>query len=149
MLFTGERQRQRRWSLLHGWKVEPRSDPALLASLEDENSYVQRHALDIVTSNFPLDDQFLTGNPGLRLDGEKSRLISACLKIVLKRDLSLNRRVFAWLTAPKGGEKSLEYFRSFAFQVHQTDSTAYVGHPGRNVFGRARWGLPRLSSVSP
>ena len=63
---------------------------ALCAALTDRNVLVGRPALDIVSVLFPFHQPFL-------LPSDTTTILSAALETLLKRDVSLNRRLYAWL----------------------------------------------------
>ena len=63
---------------------------ALCVSLNDSSVLVQRSALDFIQAGFPLHYSPLT-RPDMML------LNSSAVKVVLRRDMSLNRRLYAWL----------------------------------------------------
>ncbi|KYM98153.1 Protein dopey-1 like protein [Cyphomyrmex costatus] len=63
---------------------------ALCAGVQDTSVLVQRSALDFLLIGFPMHNSQLT-HPDMIL------LIKAALITILRRDMSLNRRLFAWL----------------------------------------------------
>ena len=63
---------------------------ALCSSLVDSNVLVERHTLDLVTHLLPLNAPPI--NPTLLI-----QVIISSLQCLLKRDQSLNRRLYAWL----------------------------------------------------
>lgn len=63
---------------------------ALCVALTDRNVLVGRPALDITSVLFPFHQPFL-------LPSDTTTLLSAALETLLKRDVSLNRRLYAWL----------------------------------------------------
>ncbi|KYN13865.1 Protein dopey-1 like protein [Trachymyrmex cornetzi] len=63
---------------------------ALCAGVQDTSVLVQRSALDFLLIGFPMHNSQLT-HPDMIL------LIKAALVTILRRDMSLNRRLFAWL----------------------------------------------------
>ena len=63
---------------------------AVCESLYDSAVLVQRTILDLVLVCFPLRDYCLSKD-------EQTRLLTAALNVVLRRDMSLNRRLFSWL----------------------------------------------------
>uniref|UniRef100_A0A1I7XQT0 Dopey_N domain-containing protein n=1 Tax=Heterorhabditis bacteriophora TaxID=37862 RepID=A0A1I7XQT0_HETBA len=70
---------------------------ALCATADDSGSpLVQRHLLDFLCSAFPLDSKNLNRENFVQL-------IRRCLFVVLRRDMSLNRRLYTWLMNPTGG----------------------------------------------
>lgn len=68
------------------------------AALEDEASLlVRRAALDILVTHLRLDSRTWRG---FVVQQDKIRLIKSALAVVLRRDLSLNRRLYAWILGP-------------------------------------------------
>ncbi len=63
---------------------------ALCASVQDASVLVQRSALDLLLLGFPMHNSQLT-RPDM------IKIITAVIKVVLRRDMSLNRRLYAWL----------------------------------------------------
>lgn len=70
---------------------------ALCNSLEDHNSLVIRGLLDLVLCHFPIDNSFLEHEA-------KIKLAAAILSTLVRRDMSLNRRVFLWILGSAGSE---------------------------------------------
>ena len=84
---------------------------AFAAALGDDNLLVQRGALDLLLTSLRLEGH------ALRVASPKDRglLTRAATGVVLRRDLSLNRRLFAWLLGPEENiEKQSEYFITHA-----------------------------------
>ncbi|VDK86235.1 unnamed protein product [Litomosoides sigmodontis] len=64
---------------------------ALCAAADDDGStLVQRHLLDFLSSAFPLNSDHLVREDFVQL-------LRRCLFLVLRRDMSLNRRLYQWL----------------------------------------------------
>ncbi|XP_046393858.1 protein dopey-1 homolog isoform X2 [Ischnura elegans] len=63
---------------------------ALCAALQDSSVLVQRSTLDLLMVGFPMHSSHLVRS-------DQGRLVTAALTTVLRRDMSLNRRLFAWL----------------------------------------------------
>ncbi|VDK66335.1 unnamed protein product [Onchocerca ochengi] len=64
---------------------------ALCAAADDDGSIlVQRHLLDFLSSAFPLNSDHLVREDFVQL-------LRRCLFLVLRRDMSLNRRLYQWL----------------------------------------------------
>ncbi|KAH0955706.1 hypothetical protein HN011_002395 [Eciton burchellii] len=63
---------------------------ALCAGVQDTSVLVQRSALDFLLIGFPIHNSQLTHQ-------DMISLIKAALVTILRRDMSLNRRLFAWL----------------------------------------------------
>lgn len=68
----------------------------------DSNVLVQRQLLDFVNAAFPLNSHNL-------LRSDMIRLVENCLFVILKRDMSLNRRLYSWLL---GAKNEIEYFEN-------------------------------------
>ncbi|CAJ0944009.1 unnamed protein product, partial [Mesorhabditis belari] len=69
---------------------------ALCAAADDNGSpLVQRHLLDFLCTAFPFDSPLLPSEHFVKL-------LQHCLFIVLRRDMSLNRRLYQWLLNPTG-----------------------------------------------
>jgi len=63
---------------------------ALCASLQDSNVLVQRSTLDLLLIVFPIHCCHLT-------QSDTVTVLTAAITVVLRRDMSLNRRLYAWL----------------------------------------------------
>ncbi|XP_076619120.1 protein DOP1 homolog isoform X1 [Colletes latitarsis] len=63
---------------------------ALCAGVQDNSVLVQRSALDLLLIGFPVHNSQLTHE-------RMVSLVTAALVTILRRDMSLNRRLFAWL----------------------------------------------------
>ncbi|XP_053971376.1 protein dopey-1 homolog isoform X2 [Hylaeus volcanicus] len=63
---------------------------ALCAGVQDSSVLVQRSALDLLLVGFPVHNSQLTHE-------QMVLLVTAALVTILRRDMSLNRRLFAWL----------------------------------------------------
>ncbi|XP_072393465.1 protein DOP1 homolog isoform X2 [Diabrotica undecimpunctata] len=62
----------------------------LCAAVQDSSVLVQRSALDLLMVCFPMNNQQL-------LYADMVRLVTAALTTILRRDMSLNRRLYSWL----------------------------------------------------
>ncbi|KAL5343620.1 protein dopey [Aspergillus crustosus] len=77
-------------------------EPGLLVrcfatGLVDEQALVQRNFLDLLVTHLPLSSPILQS----RITGDDlQRLIIAAVGVVSRRDMSLNRRLWAWLLSP-------------------------------------------------
>ncbi|KAK0500731.1 Dopey, N-terminal-domain-containing protein [Armillaria luteobubalina] len=69
---------------------------AFAAALEDENLLVRRGALDLLLQSMRLDSAALRKAQG----EDRTILMRAAVSVVLRRDLSLNRRLYTWLLGP-------------------------------------------------
>ncbi len=66
--------------------------------LQDSNSLVQRSILDLINICLPLNTTQIT-------KGDKLQLIVVAIHVVLRRDMSLNRRIYTWLMGSATGNK--------------------------------------------
>lgn len=84
---------------------------AFAASLGDDNLLVQRGTLDLLLTALRLEGSALhSASPA-----DRKLLVRAATGVVLRRDLSLNRRLFAWVLGPDEAlEKQEEYFNKYA-----------------------------------
>ena len=82
---------------------------AFAAAVEDDNVLVRRYALDLILQ-------------ALRLDGvaiqkasreDRITIMRAAASVVMRRDLSLNRRLYTWLLGPdENAEQQIAYLHS-------------------------------------
>uniref|UniRef100_A0A3Q4GST9 DOP1 leucine zipper like protein B n=1 Tax=Neolamprologus brichardi TaxID=32507 RepID=A0A3Q4GST9_NEOBR len=101
---------------------------SLCLSLQDSNALVQRNTLEILLYFFP----FATSEPTIALSFEDMiTVVSAASLTLLRRDMSLNRRLYAWLlgTDIKGGmvaphpelSTTMEEHIAFYFSTYSRD----------------------------
>ena len=77
-------------------------EPGLLvrcfaSGLRDDNLLIQRGFLDILVTHLPLNSAVLQKRVS---KDDLRRLVSAASSVVLRRDMSLNRRLWSWLLGP-------------------------------------------------
>ncbi|KAE8354663.1 Dopey, N-terminal-domain-containing protein [Aspergillus coremiiformis] len=77
-------------------------EPGLLircfaSGLSDEQVLVQRNFLDLLVTHLPLSSPILQSRI---TDDDLQRLLVAAVGVVARRDMSLNRRLWAWLLGP-------------------------------------------------
>ncbi|XP_073990011.1 protein DOP1 homolog isoform X1 [Rhodnius prolixus] len=98
----------------------------LMACVQDSSVLVQRCALDLFLLGFPMHNSHLTTD-------DMIRLVTASLSTILRRDMSLNRRLYAWLLGSevnmtvlshhpllrkaKANSKSTSYFEVFSKEM--------------------------------
>ncbi|EPS33880.1 hypothetical protein PDE_08842 [Penicillium oxalicum 114-2] len=80
-----------------------RPEPGLLircfaTGLQDEQLLVQRNFLDLLVTHLPLNSPILQSHI---IDPDRELLIIAAVGVVTRRDMSLNRRLWAWLLGPE------------------------------------------------
>ena len=63
---------------------------ALCISVQDQSVLVQRSGLELLLVAFPMHNSQVTRPDMVKLS-------TAAIKVVLRRDMSLNRRLYAWL----------------------------------------------------
>ncbi|KAM5256859.1 protein DOP1A isoform 1-T1 [Ctenodactylus gundi] len=86
---------------------------AVSTSVQDSSVLVQRSTLDLILFCFPFHMSQAT-RPDM------IRILSAALHVVLRRDMSLNRRLYAWLLGPRSTrhsnpeEHATYYFTTFS-----------------------------------
>ncbi|XP_072250916.1 protein DOP1A isoform X2 [Leuresthes tenuis] len=86
---------------------------AVSTSVQDSSVLVQRSTLDLILFCFPFHMSQAT-RPDM------IRILSAALHVVLRRDMSLNRRLYAWLLGPRSTRQSnpeehaSQYFNTFS-----------------------------------
>ncbi|KAH7930453.1 hypothetical protein BV22DRAFT_1000727 [Leucogyrophana mollusca] len=87
---------------------------AFSAALEDDNLLVRRGALDILLQSMRIDSAAIK-----RAQPEDCAiLMRAATGVVLRRDLSLNRRLYTWLLGPdEKSESQFAYLREHALQL--------------------------------
>ncbi|XP_059082535.1 protein dopey-1-like isoform X2 [Tigriopus californicus] len=63
---------------------------SVCSAVQDSSVLVQRNALDLLISTFPLHETFLK-------EDSMISIVTAACSVLLRRDMSLNRRLFNWL----------------------------------------------------
>ena len=90
---------------------------AYAAALEDDNILVRRNALDLILQVLRLDGVAIQ-----RASNEDRAIIMrAATSVVMRRDLSLNRRLYTWLLgADENAEQQIAYLRAHSLGLLQT-----------------------------
>ncbi|KAI5481667.1 cellular morphogenesis-related protein [Pseudohyphozyma bogoriensis] len=84
------------------------------AALEDSQILVQRGILDLLITTLKLDS---AGFKGTRRD-DQILLMRAVMGVVLRRDLSLSRRLYAWLLGPsEASETQIVYLKEYGLEL--------------------------------
>ncbi|WFD29679.1 hypothetical protein MSPP1_000689 [Malassezia sp. CBS 17886] len=92
----------------------PRMVCAFVAALGDESLLVRRHALDFLVAHVALSARVFCELP----PPAQCALVDAALAAVLRRDISLNRRLYAWLLGPADADDTQQaYFTQHALPV--------------------------------
>lgn len=82
---------------------------AFAAALEDDNLLVRRSALDILVQSLHLDGAALKKAQS----DDRTILMRASISVVLRRDLSLNRRLYSWLLgSSEKTETQVDYLKT-------------------------------------
>lgn len=69
-----------------------------IAGLSDPQILIQRGFLDLLVTHLPLHSPVLQGKVESR---DLDRLVSAAVSVLLRRDMSLNRRLWSWFLGPE------------------------------------------------
>ncbi|KAI6154002.1 Dopey, N-terminal-domain-containing protein [Pisolithus tinctorius] len=87
---------------------------AFSAVLEDDNLLVRRGALDILLQSMRMDSATLKSTQ----PEDRAILMKAATSVVLRRDLSLNRRLYTWLLGPDDkSDAQTAYLRQHGLQL--------------------------------
>ena len=106
-------------------------EPGLLircfaSGLADENILVQRNFLDLLVTHLPLSSPVFQSRV---TEGDLEKLLVSAAGVVIRRDMSLNRRLWAWLLGPEPDQVSLE--ATIPTQVVPNRSSAHSQYFGR------------------
>uniref|UniRef100_A0A4W3JKB1 DOP1 leucine zipper like protein B n=1 Tax=Callorhinchus milii TaxID=7868 RepID=A0A4W3JKB1_CALMI len=110
---------------------------AFCASVQDSNVLVQRNTLEILFFFFPLSSCLDPDEWVIPLTrSEMVHVLSAGLHVILRRDMSLNRRLYAWLlgTDIKGGYVATNPAISTSLE---DQTTSYFSKHSRDLLVRA------------
>ena len=84
------------------------------AALEDDNLLVRRSALDLLLQSVKIDSGAVKNAQA----EDRGILMRAATGVVLRRDLSLNRRLYTWLLGPaEKSDAQLAYYRSNTLEL--------------------------------
>jgi len=87
---------------------------AFAAALEDENLLVRRAALDILLQSMPVNSHTIQKAHG----DDRTILMRSATGVVLRRDLSLNRRLYSWLLgSDEKSEAQMQYLKENALEL--------------------------------
>ncbi|KAF8633541.1 hypothetical protein AX15_001344 [Amanita polypyramis BW_CC] len=90
---------------------------AFAAALEDENLLVRRSALDLLLQTIRVDSIAIRKAHA----NDQAILMRAATGVVLRRDLSLNRRLYSWLLGPEEkSEHQIAYLKTHALKLLST-----------------------------
>ncbi|OCH88751.1 hypothetical protein OBBRIDRAFT_64803 [Obba rivulosa] len=87
---------------------------AFSSALEDDDLLVRRGALDLLLQSLRIDSVAVKQAQ----QEDRAILMRAATSVVLRRDLSLNRRLYSWLLGPEeSNQAQMDYFRSNALDL--------------------------------
>lgn len=127
---------------------------AFSAALEDDDLLVRRGALDILLQSLHIDGAAVQKAQG----DDRSILMRAATSVVLRRDLALNRRLFAWLLGPgEGSQVQIEYYKQHSLELLRSTLRVNFGtclpvEPCRScclTLGRNVQSIARIFAIAP
>jgi hypothetical protein len=87
---------------------------AFAAALEDENLLVRRGALDLLLTAIRVDSMAIRKAHA----EDKAIIMKAAVGVVLRRDISLNRRLYSWLLGPEERpDNPIAYYKEHALAL--------------------------------
>lgn len=87
---------------------------AFAASLEDDDNLVRRGILELLTQSFKLDSQPFKQTHA----DDQQTLMKAASGVVLRKDLSLSRRLYSWLLGTaESSEEQIKYLRQHGLEL--------------------------------
>jgi hypothetical protein len=87
---------------------------AFAAALSDDNLLVQRAALDLLLQTMRLESAAVSRSSS----ADRTILMRAATGVVLRRDLSLNRRLFTWLLGKdENSDAQVAYFKKYGLDL--------------------------------
>jgi hypothetical protein len=106
---------------------------AFAAAVEDDNVLVRRNALDLILQVLRLD------GVAIKKASHEDRIIfmRAAASVVMRRDLSLNRRLYTWLLGPdENAGQQIAYLHAHSLELLKTTLRvgAFVETPTRCSF---------------
>ncbi|KAJ7070662.1 Dopey, N-terminal-domain-containing protein [Mycena amicta] len=101
---------------------------AFAAALEDDNLLVRRGALDLLLQAMRVDSIAIRQAQS----DDRTILMRAAMSVVLRRDLSLNRRLYTWLLGPdENSEHQVAYLREHTLSLLQSTLKDEMTSPSR------------------
>ncbi|KAA1471434.1 hypothetical protein DENSPDRAFT_893964 [Dentipellis sp. KUC8613] len=90
---------------------------AFAAALEDDNLLVRRGALDLLLQSLRIDGTAVAKAS----EEDRAILMRAATSVVMRRDLSLNRRLYTWLLGPdENAQQQVAYLKKNALELLRT-----------------------------
>lgn len=101
---------------------------AFSSALEDDDLLVRRGALDLLLQSLRIDGVALRRSQG----EDRIILMRAASSVVLRRDLSLNRRLYSWLLGPsEDSQQQMVYLKTYSLQLLSHTLRVYITVPQR------------------
>ncbi|KAJ1651312.1 hypothetical protein IWQ61_008089, partial [Dispira simplex] len=127
---------------------------AFAATLRDKNALVQRGMLELLVNNFPLESNLVQ-------EGDIVLLVEAAVEVILRRDMSLNRRLYLWfLGASESRQDKQDYFHRHVLKpltealrgkfARDTTDLVTLQNPYRiliSLLDRSEIGVPLVGSL--
>lgn len=104
---------------------------SFISGLSDPQLLIQRGFLDLLVTNIPLDSPLLQQHVGSE---DLDRLITAVMQVLLRREMSLNRRLWSWFLGPEpktDGTESRQSGREEATENHDAAQFRYFSRFGQ------------------
>lgn len=99
---------------------------AFSSALEDDDLLVRRGALDLLLQSLRIDGVALRRSQG----EDRIILMRAASSVVLRRDLSLNRRLYSWLLGPsEDSQQQMVYLKTYSLQLLSHTLRVYITVP--------------------
>lgn len=104
---------------------------AITAALSDEDSFTQRNVLDLLVSHLALDSPFFHIERQDQRDAAVA-LVGGVFRTLLRKDISLTKRVHTWLLGGKLGNPAIEFCDKFSKHLvlaavdKETDSALHL-----------------------
>ena len=134
-------------------------EPGLLircfaCGLSDSQALIQRGFLDLLVSNLPLDSPLLQSR--VRTE-DLDRLVSSAAQVLLRREMSLNRRLWSWFLGPDPKSHADENNQTSSHIAEKKQSTdvkvdsqlKYFSACGREPLERCVLAMFKRSATSP
>jgi hypothetical protein len=126
-------------------------EPGLLvrcfaSGLTDGQLLIQRGFLDLLVSHVPLDSPILQKKVS---QNDLDRLVSAAASVVIRRDMSLNRRLWAWFLGPEPSGSADEAEQGEQGGYANSPHAVYFSRFGQKPLTRSILSMIRAESESP
>jgi len=110
---------------------------ALYLGVQDSNVHVQRSSLDLLLIGFPLHETELAAE-------DMRKLVTGALTALLRRDVSLNRRLYDWLLGSEFNMAALPADHAFVKRIADSEESRaaiYFDLFSKDLFVEVRSGL--------